>query len=317
MPAVEAGYYLLKLSPTLRAVLATAVASPSTQVNALQVDGAGDLIVGTAVADFAADAMHPVLEKYSGKTLESVWTTVMGHEAMPALIYGLTVLPDGRIVAAGLYSRTLVVGSFVLEKPQDVRTDDFVYNGWVGWFGADDGKPSLADTFGGSVSDSASDALVTASGSLRLLTAHSGGMLSLFGTSVDLGEHVSALVDLDASGNSVRVVPFGMPKSSSVEMALGPDGQTYVVGRYGDPFGDLSTQGALLTRIGADGTPGASLSLSTGHSATHLAVDTQGGVWIAGSSEAPLVWTGQTYEPMPTPETADNGCRLLMRLKDF
>jgi len=129
-----------------------------------------------------------------------------------------------------------------------------------------------------------------------------------------LADHPSALVDLSPSGSSVRVVPFGIPKSSSVEVALGADGQTYVAGRYGDPFGALSAQGALLTRIGADGTPSSSLSLSTGHGLTHLAVDTRGGVWVAGSSEAPLKWNGQTYEPMPSPDSA---CRLLLRIKDF
>lgn len=220
---------------------------------------------------------------------------------------------SGSVVAP---QRDLIVGT-ANQKPENARDDDFVYNGWVAWFAANVGKPTLAETFGGSVSDSASDALVTASGNLRLLTADSGGVLSLFGTSVDLGDHVSALVDLNPSGSSARAVPFGIPKSSSAEMALGPEGRTYVAGRYGDPFGALSTQGALLTRIDADGTLKSSLSLSTGHGATHLAVDTQGGVWIAGSSEAPLAWNGQTYEPMPTPDSAANGCRLFMRIKDF
>lgn len=317
LPDVEDGYYIVKLSATFEVVAATMVKSFATQINALHVDAQGDLIVGTAVASFEAGSMHPVVTKYSGETLEEEWSTPFEHAVMPALIYGLTTLPNGHIVPAGLYSRTLTIGAFVLEKPPDARNDDFVYNGWVAWLAPDNGQPVLAQTFGGSVTDFALDAHVTSAGSLRLLSTHSGGTLTLFGTTVTLEEHQSAVIDLDASGTAQRVVAFGGLGTSSSKMALGQDGQTYVAGRYEDPLGDASTRGAWLLRIEPDGALGPSLRLPTGYGVSQIAVDTQGGVWISGGWGAPFEWNGEVHHPMPAGPEVTDLCRFVLRLTDF
>jgi hypothetical protein len=316
LPDVEDGFYLLKLSPTFEVVAATMVASSTTQVNALQVDAQGDLIVGTAVSNFQQGKMYPVVAKYSGTTLKRQWSTPFTHEAAPALIYGLSVLSDGRIAAAGLYSRSLTIGSFVLQKPAGAQADDFIYNGWVAWLSATAGEPLAAQTFGGSVSDSALDLHATASGGLRVLSAHSGGLLTLFGTDVDLGEDRTALSELDSSGKALRVAHFGTVLESSSKMVDGLHGETYVAGRYGDPQGDVSQRGAQLTRVEPDGTLGPKLELSTGHGVTQLAVDAAGGVWMTGGWETAFEWKGQTYRPEGVVgEPA--GCRLLLRLEEF
>jgi len=316
LPDVEDGYYLLKLSPTFEPLAATMVDSAGAQLNALRVDAHGDLIVGIAVANFAAGSMHPVVSRYSGNTLKEVWSTAFEHEVMPALIYGLTILADERIVPVGLYSRTLKIGPFVLEKPVDARNDDFVYNGWAAWLAPDDGKPIAAQTFGGTVTDFALDAQVTSSGSLRLLSAHSGGTLTLFGTSVALGDDRNAVSDLDSSGKAQRVVHFGDVSIASSKMALGQQDQTYVAGRYGDPLGDASARGARLMRIEPNGALGPTLSLTTGSGLNQIAVDTQGGVWLSGGWETPFEWKGKTYEPTPA-APGQNACRLLMRMAGF
>jgi len=235
---------------------------------------------------------------------------------MPALIYGLTILADERIVPVGLYSRTLKIGPFVLEKPVDARNDDFVYNGWAAWLAPDDGKPIAAQTFGGTVTDFALDAQVTSSGSLRLLSAHSGGTLTLFGTSVALGDDRNAVSDLDSSGKAQRVVHFGDVSIASSNMALGQQDQTYVAGGYGDPLGDASARGARLMRIVPDGALGPTLSLATGNGLTQIAVDSQGGVWLSGGWETSFEWKGKTYEPTPA-APGQNACRLLMRMAGF
>jgi len=314
---VQDGYYLLKLSPTFEVVAAVMVESVGAQLNALHVDAQGDLIVGTAVANFAAGSMHPVVAKYSGKNLKEVWSTQFKHEVMPALIYGLAILPDGRIAPAGLYSRTLTIGPFVLEKPVEARSDDFVYNGWVAWLNPGDGKPLAAQSFGGTVSDSTVDAQLTSSGMLRLLTAHSGGTLTLFGTSVGLGSDRNAVIDLDSSGKAQRVVHFGDVGISSSKMALGQQDQTYVAGRYGDPLGDVSARGARLTRINPDGTLGPTLNLTTGNGLTQIAVDTLGGVWVSGEWDTPFEWKGVTYQPTSAAPGQPDSCRLLLRMSAF
>lgn len=298
VPDVDDGYYLVKLSPTFEVLAATTVESPATQVNALQVDGAGDLIVGIAVASFEKGSMHPVVTKYSGSALEEVWSTPFGHEVMPALIYGMTILPDGWIVPAGLYSRTLTIGEFVLEKPPAGRDDDFIYAGWIAWLSPDDGEPMRAQTFGGSVlTDMAWDVNVTSSGDLRLLTSHSEESVELFGVTVDLGQHRAAVTDLDAALTLERAVPFGGSSMAVSKMALDQDGRTYVVGRYGDPLGDVRDRGGELVRIEADGTVSSTQRFATGYTAKRVAVDSGGGVWISGTWETPFEWAGRSHEP--------------------
>ena len=315
IPSVESGYYLAKLSPAFEVMAVAAIERPSVQVNALHVDAEGDLIVGTAEADFEAGSMKPAVTKFSGETLEEDWTDLFEHEIMPALIYGMTTVPDGRIVVAGLYSRTLTVGSFVLEKAVEGQDDDFAYAGWVAWLAPDDGEPLLAETFGGAVSDSVGDLELTSAGTVRLLTLHSGGSLSLFGTTVDLGDSPAAVVDMNPSGALEQAVPFGEPGKAIVELALGHEGQTYVAGGYGNPVEDVTTRGAELRRIEADGTVGPVQSFSTGYAVSELVVDAAGGVWISGGWETPFEWNAQTHEP--TSPIPDEPCRFVLRTASF
>lgn len=314
LPEVESGYYLAKLSPTFEVLAVTAIESPSTQVNALHVDDDGDLIVGTAIADFEAGSMQPAVTKFAGDTLEPDWSVTFEHEIMPALIYGLRTLPDGRIVAGGLYSRRLTIGSFVLDKELEGQDDDFAYAGWVAWLSPIDGEPLMAETFGGAVSDGVSDLEVTTAGTVRLLINHSGGPLALFGTTIDLQGHPYALVDLDDSGVAQNIVPFGGPEATALDLAIGADGSTYVTGGYGDPVGALEQRGAEILRIDSSA-PAGGESLSTGHSVSEVVVDAAGGVWISGGWETAFDWNGQTHAP--TSPIAEEACRLVLRSSSF
>jgi hypothetical protein len=310
LPTVESGYYLAKLSPTLEVLAVTAVNSPSTQVNALHVDEQGDLVVGIAVGDFVAGSMKPGVAKYAGDTLDEEWSTVFEHEIMPALIYGMSTLPDGRIVAAGLYSRTLTIGPFVLDKQLEAQDDDAAYAGWVAWLSPEDGEPLLAQTFGGAETAGVSDLTLTSSGTVRLLTVHADPTVTLFGTTVELGDHNGAVVDLDANGAVQRAVPIGESDKGIFVLAVGKEGQTYLGGNTAHHAEDVSKTGALLRRIEADGTVGPTLSFATGRPVSEMVVDTQGGLWISGSWETPFDWNGETHEPMsPIPEEP---CRYLI-----
>jgi len=195
------------------------------------------------------------------------------------------------------------------------QDDDFAYAGWVAWLAPDDGEPLLAETFGGAVSDSVSDLELTTLGTLRLLTLHSGGSLPLFGTTVDLGESPAAVVDVDVSGALEQAFPFGETGKATTEMALGSEGQTYIAGRYGNPVDEVTTRGAELRRIEADGTVGPIQSFSTGYGVDEMVVDSAAGVWISGGWETPFEWNGQTHEPISP--IVDEPCRFVLRTASF
>ena len=311
----EGGYYLVKISPELKILAARMVEAPATQVNALHVDDGGDLIVGTAVADFAEGSMHPVVTKVSGDTLEEEWSTVSEHEIMPALVSSLATLPDGRIVAAGHYSRELTIGPFVLSKPVDVLDDPYVYNGWVAWLSASDGAPVAAESWGGLINNGILDMAVTSSGHVRLLGAPSSGNLSVFDTELNAGPaEIGVLVDLDSAALTQRVVPLQKDDETVISrMALGATGETYLAGGYGSPTADANSRGSEIRRIDPDETPGPTLRLSTGNHIKQLAIDTSGGIWISAGWETPFEWNGETHVPPLQGSGDGERCRMVLR----
>lgn len=298
VPGQEYGGYLLKLSSSFQAERGAAFSTDGgTIFNTMIGDEAGRIYLSLSVYPPEFDRMVLVLKAFSTETLDEEWSLPCEHSASPVYAYSLDVTSEHELVAAGLFSGELEMGSFDLVKPLAAQSDDFIYNGWLAWLDTETGTAESALSFGGLVTDAAHSFLV-ADGGYRLLSSHNGES-ELFGSSIGEVPTQSLLTALDADLNMKWQSPVGDAELFPSVMALGSSGQSYLVGRYGAFLLEDSDKGGVIMRVDADGTVRPSLYIPSrnNNGARQIVVDTLGGVWVSGFSEIPFDFEGERFTP--------------------
>ncbi|WP_437910556.1 hypothetical protein WME95_22760 [Sorangium sp. So ce327] len=314
LTAVEDGFYLVKVNPDFSIALAAGVTlEGSSPLSAIAVDADGDLVVGLGVYNDDASVQKPQIMKFSGSTLEAIWSTTFEHDIRQGYTIALTFNRDGEILAGGAFTGTLTIGETELKKAGG-QDDPAVYNGWLAWLDPESGDPLRALRFGGASFDYVKDLKSTASGRLLLLASQTSTSTFLDHTDTfDEERSESILYDFEDGETVHWASRLGGPDYYGNALALGGDGQSYVAGRFGWLGTEEDAKGGRLTRFAADGAKGESVEFATGNpnGLTHVAVDTKGGVWVSGAWETAFDFSGKSYAP-PT-----DGGQFVLRKKGF
>lgn len=314
LKAVEYGYYLVKVAPDFS--ISNAVGVPlegSTPLSAMAVDAAGDIVVGLGVYNDDATVQKPLIQKFSGSTLEQIWSETFEHDRSQGYATALAFTGSGEVLVGGVFTGVLTVGEAVLTKAGG-QDDPVVYNGWLAWLDPERGAPLRAQRFGGASFDYVHDLKSTSSGRLMLLATQTSPSTFL-DHAVSFEEEVtgSVLYDFLDAGAVRWASALGAPDHFGKALALGSGGQSYVACRYGDLANDQTPQGGCLTRFEANGDRGESVEFASGipNGLTHIAVDAKGGVWVSGAFDTGFDFAGETYDP-----PADGG-QFILRKKGF
>ncbi|WP_437554733.1 hypothetical protein WME97_22240 [Sorangium sp. So ce367] len=314
LTVVEDGFYLVKVNPDFSIALAAGVTlEGSSPLSAIAVDADGDVVVGLGVYNDDASVQKPQIMKFSGSTLEAIWSTTFEHDISQGYTIALTFNRDGEILAGGAFTGTLTIGETELKKAGG-QDDPAVYNGWLAWLDPESGDPLRALRFGGASFDYVKDLKSTASGRLLLLASQTSTSTFLDHTDTfDEERSESILYDFEDGETVHWASRLGGPDYYGNALALGGDGQSYVAGRFGWLGTEEDAKGGRLTRFAADGAKGESVEFATGNpnGLTHVAVDTKGGVWVSGAWETALDFSGKSYAP-PT-----DGGQFVLRKKGF
>lgn len=314
LTAVEEGFYLVKVNPDFSIALAAGVTlEGSSPLSTMAVDASGDVVVGLGVYNDDASVQKPQIMKFSGSTLEEIWSTTFEHDLSQGYTIALTFNRNGEILAGGAFTGNLTIGETELKKAGG-QGNPAVYNGWLAWLDPASGEPLRALRFGGPAFDYVKDLKSTASGRLLLLASQTSTSTFLDHTDTfDEERSESVLYDFE-DGESVNWASrLGGPDYYGHALALGGDGQSYVAGRFGWLGTEEDAKRGRLTRFAADGTKGESVEFATGNpnGLTHVAVDTKGGVWVSGAWETAFDFSGKSYAP-----PADGG-QFILRKKGF
>ncbi|WP_437718969.1 hypothetical protein WMF45_22715 [Sorangium sp. So ce448] len=314
LTAIEDGFYLVKVNPDFSIALAAGVTlEGSSPLSAIAVDADGDVVVGLGVYNDDASVQKPQIMKFSGSTLEAIWSTTFEHDISQGYTIALTFNRDGEILAGGAFTGTLTIGETELKKAGG-QDDPAVYNGWLAWLDPESGDPLRALRFGGASFDYVKDLKSTASGRLLLLASQTSTSTFLDHTDTfDEERSESILYDFEDGETVHWASRLGGPDYYGNALALGGDGQSYVAGRFGWLGTEEDAKGGRLTRFAADGAKGESVEFATGNpnGLTHVAVDTKGGVWVSGAWETAFDFSGKSYAP-PT-----DGGQFVLRKKGF
>jgi len=310
LSAVESGFYLVKVAPDFSILDAvSSTLGGGSPLSAMAVDAEGDVVVGLGEYSDNTTVQKPLIRKFSGSTLEELWSVHFEHDISQAYTTAITFNANGEVVVGGVFTGVLTVGETVLTKAGGLD-DPIVYNGWLAWLDPELGTPLRAISFGGGSFDSVNDLETTESGRLLVLATQTFPSGFLDSTEAhDDGLSGSFLYDVRDAGT----VNWGrMLKEQDYfgrVLALGSEGQSYVAGR----FGEIDATGGRIARFEADGTQTASLDVSSDspNGLTHIAVDTHGGVWMSWASEAPFEFGGKTFDLGP------DGGQFILRKNDF
>jgi len=286
--AVDAGYYLAKLTPDARPVFVEAILRVTTPwLRAIATDPQGNAYVVGSIGDGNVPSNDSVFVTKFAPNGAEIFNQQFSSQGSSAWASDVAIAPDGEVWIVGAHNATLYVGATTLTVP--ARSID------TGFFAALDpatGAARRAFGFGGDDFDIGNSIEVTRGGALRISgllsgAATIGGMTAQAG---DLGSPF--LAELTAAGVANRVDIVAPGDGIVFAGDTNSAGRTFAVGYVADvaketfvaavdPGGPLTI--ALRATIGFD-TNGALVA----------AADRHGGVWVVGDFKGSVNFDGNT-----------------------
>jgi hypothetical protein len=288
LPAVEAGYYLAKLTSTGTQVFAMSISrATSPWLRAIVTDAQGNAYVVGGISDNGAPPHQSVfVTKFSPSGAE-LFNQTFQSEGSSAWAADVAVAPDGEILIVGSHNAPLQVGSTTLNLPTGS-----ILTGFIAALDPATGAPRRAFGFGGPDFDVGNSIEVTSNGALRV-----SGLLSdaatIGGVIAQAGDKGSPFVaELSAAGVASWVHLVAPGEGIVFAADTNTAGRTFAVGYI--------TNSAKETFVGAVGRgsplifPLRATIADDSNGGMVAAADRHGGVWVAGDFKGSVSFAGST-----------------------